>query len=401
MGVGAAMITPGTLSTITATLAEDRRSHGVAVWSGFAAAGAIIGLLAAGALLETWGWSSIFFVTAAIAALAGVAALMCAPNTKDHVRIARRSLPAPGSDIAIAVTSPPEQTGGSQPLLLLGAETAQVRRDEVVKAADAHRDGVRAHAAQFFGDDHAVAKIVDSAAAVRLGYGWAEQPDTTGCLVELPIDAPGGGPTVQVRDDFTFDELSHHRPDGTAVVVAEGAPKLGVSGCGSFANGCRHVDATGRGPAHHACGRARPAAALVDGHLGEKAGGERDADRVGNNSHQPEHQVRSALNVQVDLPSLGNGHRPHRVHAVVSVATTLAHLDGRAGVMSLERLGQDDSIEGLEGDCVRTTQSADELSNGRRPPSRDQGIRGRDHRNRCSPGPHRRRGRCSSAGAEG
>jgi MFS family permease len=47
MGVGAAMIMPGTLSTITAALPAAQRTRGVAIWSGFAAAGAIIGLLAA------------------------------------------------------------------------------------------------------------------------------------------------------------------------------------------------------------------------------------------------------------------------------------------------------------------------------------------------------------------
>lgn len=83
MGLGAAMIMPGTLSTITAVFPDDQRSRGVAVWSGFAAAGAIIGLLVAGALLESWEWSSIFLVTAATAVLAGVAALVMAPNTKD------------------------------------------------------------------------------------------------------------------------------------------------------------------------------------------------------------------------------------------------------------------------------------------------------------------------------
>ncbi|RHW28356.1 MFS transporter [Nocardioides immobilis] len=52
LGVGAAIIMPGTLSTITAAFPLDRRAHGVAIWSGFAAAGVILGLLAAGALLE-------------------------------------------------------------------------------------------------------------------------------------------------------------------------------------------------------------------------------------------------------------------------------------------------------------------------------------------------------------
>lgn len=83
MGLGAAMIMPGTLSTITASFPRDQRTRGVAVWSGFAAAGAIIGMLAAGALLEQFSWRSIF-VTSAVAALgAGLAALLLAPDTRD------------------------------------------------------------------------------------------------------------------------------------------------------------------------------------------------------------------------------------------------------------------------------------------------------------------------------
>src|SRR5262249_7913293 len=73
MGVGAAMIMPGTLSTITAAFPPDRRARGVATWSGFAAAGAVLGVLMAGALLERWGWASIFFVTAGTAGVAALA----------------------------------------------------------------------------------------------------------------------------------------------------------------------------------------------------------------------------------------------------------------------------------------------------------------------------------------
>ncbi|WP_234021780.1 MFS transporter [Streptomyces sp. 351MFTsu5.1] len=83
MGLGAAMIMPGTLSTITAAFPAEQRAKGVATWSGFAAAGAIIGMLAAGALLEQFSWRSIFVVSAATALAAGLAAALLAPNTKD------------------------------------------------------------------------------------------------------------------------------------------------------------------------------------------------------------------------------------------------------------------------------------------------------------------------------
>ncbi|WP_329351988.1 MFS transporter [Streptomyces sp. NBC_01261] len=84
MGLGAAMIMPGTLSTITAAFPARQRAKGVAVWSGFAAAGAILGMLAAGALLEWFSWRSLFVASAVVALFAGLAAVALAPNTKDE-----------------------------------------------------------------------------------------------------------------------------------------------------------------------------------------------------------------------------------------------------------------------------------------------------------------------------
>ncbi len=59
-GVGAALVMPATLSLLTATFPPEHRARGVAIWSGVAASGAIVGLLASGLLLETWPWQSIF-----------------------------------------------------------------------------------------------------------------------------------------------------------------------------------------------------------------------------------------------------------------------------------------------------------------------------------------------------
>jgi EmrB/QacA subfamily drug resistance transporter len=84
MGIGAAMIMPGTLSTITVAFPPAQRTKGVAAWSGFAAAGAILGMLAAGALLEQFSWKSIFVASAATALVSALAAVLLAPNTKDE-----------------------------------------------------------------------------------------------------------------------------------------------------------------------------------------------------------------------------------------------------------------------------------------------------------------------------
>lgn len=83
MGLGAAMIMPGTLSTITSVFPPAQRARGVAVWSGFAAAGAIIGLLAAGLLLELSTWRAIFVTSGVVSVLGGSLAVLLAPNSRE------------------------------------------------------------------------------------------------------------------------------------------------------------------------------------------------------------------------------------------------------------------------------------------------------------------------------
>ncbi|ACU75319.1 drug resistance transporter, EmrB/QacA subfamily [Catenulispora acidiphila DSM 44928] len=86
MGIGAAMIMPGTLSTITAVFPPEKKDRGVAIWSGFAAAGAIIGMLVAGGLLERFSWTSIFWASSATAVVCAVAAWALAPETRSSER---------------------------------------------------------------------------------------------------------------------------------------------------------------------------------------------------------------------------------------------------------------------------------------------------------------------------
>jgi EmrB/QacA subfamily drug resistance transporter len=83
MGAGAAMIMPGTLSTISAAFPPEERPRAVAVWAGFAGAGAILGMLATGLLLEWFSWTSAFLTTGVLAVASFVAALVLTPNTAD------------------------------------------------------------------------------------------------------------------------------------------------------------------------------------------------------------------------------------------------------------------------------------------------------------------------------
>lgn len=83
MGIGAAMIMPSTLSTVTAVFPRDQRAKAVAIWAGFASAGAVIGLLMSGALLEYYGWESTFVAIAILAAISLLATLLCVPDTRN------------------------------------------------------------------------------------------------------------------------------------------------------------------------------------------------------------------------------------------------------------------------------------------------------------------------------
>ena len=52
MGIGAALIMPGTLSTITSVFPPEGRAKAVGIWAGFAGAGGTLGILMSGALLD-------------------------------------------------------------------------------------------------------------------------------------------------------------------------------------------------------------------------------------------------------------------------------------------------------------------------------------------------------------
>jgi len=82
-GAGAALIMPGTLSTITSVFPAEEKARAVAVWSGFAGAGGVLGLVVSGAMLQQFWWGSIFVVTAALAAVAAAATIAVVPATSD------------------------------------------------------------------------------------------------------------------------------------------------------------------------------------------------------------------------------------------------------------------------------------------------------------------------------
>jgi len=83
LGVGAALVMPATLSTITSTFPPERRVRAVGTWAGVSGASAMLGLLAAGVLLENWSWRSIFCFNLAMGLLALAGTLRFVPESAD------------------------------------------------------------------------------------------------------------------------------------------------------------------------------------------------------------------------------------------------------------------------------------------------------------------------------
>jgi EmrB/QacA subfamily drug resistance transporter len=80
-GVGAALIMPGTLSTITSVFPVEQRGRAVGIWSGFAMSAGTLGLLASGVLLQEFWWGSVFVAAAAIALVTFVSIALTVPST--------------------------------------------------------------------------------------------------------------------------------------------------------------------------------------------------------------------------------------------------------------------------------------------------------------------------------
>ena len=70
LGVGAALVMPATLSTITSTLPDSKRARAVSIWAGVAGGAAVLGLLASGALLAGFSWRSVFGLNVSLSAVA-------------------------------------------------------------------------------------------------------------------------------------------------------------------------------------------------------------------------------------------------------------------------------------------------------------------------------------------
>src|SRR5919198_4128890 len=83
LGLGAALVMPATLATITSTFPPAQRARAVGTWAGVAGASAIVGLLTSGLVLEQWSWRAVFAINIVLAVAAIVGTLRVVPESAD------------------------------------------------------------------------------------------------------------------------------------------------------------------------------------------------------------------------------------------------------------------------------------------------------------------------------
>jgi EmrB/QacA subfamily drug resistance transporter len=122
MGLAAAFVMPSTLSILANVFPPQERARAIASWAGFSGAGAAVGPVLSGFLLEHFWWGSVFLVNVPIVVGALVAGALLVPTSKDpnHGRLdpvgSLLSIVALGS-LIYAIIEAPVKGWGSAPTL--------------------------------------------------------------------------------------------------------------------------------------------------------------------------------------------------------------------------------------------------------------------------------------------
>ncbi|MBG6180896.1 MFS transporter [Arthrobacter sp. CAN_A1] len=91
-GVGAALLTPGSLAMIQATFHPDDRARAIGAWSGLGGVATAIGPFLGGWLVQTVSWRWVFLINVPLAIAVVVVAQRHVPETRDHTSTGRLDL---------------------------------------------------------------------------------------------------------------------------------------------------------------------------------------------------------------------------------------------------------------------------------------------------------------------
>src|SRR3954447_2948960 len=99
-GVGAALLTPGSLAILEAVFRRDDRAAAVGTWSGLGGIATAIGPIVGGLLIgvTSWGWRLVFLINIPLAAVVVLLSARYIPETRDEQ--ARGRLDVPGAAVA-------------------------------------------------------------------------------------------------------------------------------------------------------------------------------------------------------------------------------------------------------------------------------------------------------------
>ncbi len=141
-GIGAALLTPGSLAILEASFRPDDRSKAIGAWSGFSGVGTAIGPFLGGWLIAAVSWRLIFIINLPVAVLVVVVGLRHVPESRDQAQSGRLDI-AGGVLVTLGligltyglINGPAAGWGSADSLsalvggvLLLGAFVAQERR---------------------------------------------------------------------------------------------------------------------------------------------------------------------------------------------------------------------------------------------------------------------------------
>ena len=102
MGAAAAFVMPSTLSSLTTAFPPQERARAIATWAGVSAAGAAIGPVASGLLLQHFWWGAVFLINVPMIILALVLGRRLVPESKNP---AGHPLDLPGAGLAMLAVS--------------------------------------------------------------------------------------------------------------------------------------------------------------------------------------------------------------------------------------------------------------------------------------------------------